>query len=73
MATRVEEVGKLCLELAFDSIGKVFEEQGGMPDCVKSMGHVQGDGPDLMFDIEGFHPLLDEYKQHVQCGVSNLV
>ena len=50
-------------------------EQGSMPDCIKSTRYVQIDSPDLMFDIEGLHPLLEEKKQHVQRGVTktNLV
>ena len=28
------------------------------------------DGPDLMSDIEGLHPLLEEQKQHVQGRMS---
>ena len=31
---------------------------------------VQKDGPDIMSDIEGLHPLLGEEKQHVQGGLT---
>ena len=65
-----ELVSQACVELALDAIGREFGEQGRMPDDVKSTRYAQRDGPNLMFDIEGFHPLLGESKQHVQGGVT---
>ena len=64
------EVSTPCVELALDTTGREFAEQGRMPDCVKSTRYVQRDGPDLMSDIEGLHPLLGESKQHVQSRVT---
>ena len=69
-AMRVEEVSNPRVELAFDSIGRQFGEQDGMPDCIISLRYVQRGGPDLMFDIEDLHPLLVEYKLHAQGGVT---
>ena len=48
------------VELALDVIGREFGEHGLMPDSIEIMRYVQRDGPDLMFDIEGLHPLLRE-------------
>ena len=62
LAMRVEEVSKPCVEFTLDSIGREFGEQGRMPDCIKSTRYVWRDGPDLMSDIEGLHPLLGEWK-----------
>ena len=59
-ALRVEEVSKPCVELSLDAISREFGEQGRMPDCIESTRYVQRDGPNLMPNIEGFHPLLDE-------------
>ena len=56
----MEEVGKPCVELALDAIGREFEEQGRMPDCIESTRYVQRDGPELMSAIESLHPLLGE-------------
>ena len=50
---RVEEVSNPRVELALDSIGRQFGEQGRMPDFIKSSRYVQRDSPDLMSDIEG--------------------
>ena len=63
LAMRVEEVRKPCVELALDSIGRHFGEQGGILDCIKSMRYVQREGCDLMSDIEGLHPLIGESMQ----------
>ena len=60
LATRVEEVSNPRGELALDAIGRVFGEQSGMPDCIKSTRHVQRDGPELVSDIEDLHPLSCE-------------
>ena len=60
LAMRVEEDIKPCVELALDSIGRESGEQGGIPDCFKSMRYVQRNSPDLMSDIEGIHPLMGE-------------
>ena len=67
---RVEEVSQACVELNLDSIGRPFVEQGRMPDHINSMRYVQIDGPNLMSDIDGLHPLLIELKQHVQGAVT---
>ena len=56
---RVEEVSKLCVELALDSIGRGFGEK-----C-ETVLNAQD-----MSDIEGLHPLLGEQKQHVQGRVT---
>ena len=37
---------------------------------VKSSRYVPRDGPELISDIKGLHPLLGEYKQHVQGRVT---
>ena len=41
-----------------------------MLDSIKRMSSIERDGPDLMSDIEGLHPLLGELKPHVQCRVT---
>ena len=68
LATRVEEVSIPWVQLAWDAIGRQFLEQGRMPDCIKTTRCIQRDGPDLMSDIEGLYPLLDEWIQLVQGG-----
>ena len=70
LATRVEEVRKPCVEVALDAIGREFGEQGGMPDCIKCSRYLERDGPDLISDVEGLHPLLGKYKQNVQGRVT---
>ena len=60
----VEEVSNPRVELAD------FREQDGVPDFIKSSRYVQRDGPNLMSDIVGLHPLLEEKKQHVQGSVT---
>ena len=70
MSRTVEEVSNPRVELVLDSIARQFGEQGRIPDCIKSSRYVQTDGPDLMSDIEGLHPLLGESKQHVQGGMT---
>ena len=61
LATRVEEVGRPCVELALDAIGREFGEDGRMPDCIESTIYCMSrDGPDLMSDIADMHPLLGE-------------
>ena len=62
VATRLEEVGKPCVELTFDAMGREFEEQVRMPDCIENMRYVQKDGPDVISNIESLHPLLCESK-----------
>ena len=66
---RGEEVSNPRVELALDSIGRQFGEQGRIPDDIKSSRYVQRDGPDLMSDIDGFHH-CGWSKQHVQGGVT---
>ena len=44
------------MEIALDTIGREFDEQGGMPDHIESMQYVQVDGSDLMSGIEDLHP-----------------
>ena len=58
LTTRVEEGSYPCMELALDAIGRAFGEQDGMSDWIESSRYVQRDGPELMSDIEGLHPLL---------------
>ena len=41
LTTRGEEVSNSRVELALDSIGRQFGEQGMMPDCIKSSRYVQ--------------------------------
>ena len=55
-----------------DCLGKrEFVEQCEVPDHIKSSLYVQGDGFDLMPDIEHLHPLLGEQKQqHIQGRVT---
>ena len=55
LAMGVEEVSNPRVELALDSIGRQFKEQGRIPDCIESSRYVQRDGPDLMSDIEGLY------------------
>ena len=52
---RVEEVSNPRVELALDSIGRQFGEQGRISDCIESSRYVERDGPDLTSDIEGLH------------------
>ena len=70
LATRVEEVRTPLVEAALDSIGRQFGKQFRVPDCIENSRCVQRDSSDLMSDIEGLHPLVDELKQHVQGGVT---
>ena len=37
--------------MSLDTIGRGFGEQGGVPDYIKSMRCVLGDGSDLMMDV----------------------
>ena len=64
LALRVEEVRNPRVELALDSIGRQFGEQWRMPDCIESSRYVQRDGPDLLSDMKGLHPLLGELKYY---------
>ena len=52
--------------MALDTIGREFDEQGRVPDRIKSRRYVSGDGSDFMSGIEDIHPLLGEQKQHFQ-------
>ncbi len=56
--------------MALDTLGREFGEQGRVPDHVKSMRYVSGDGSDFMSGIEYLHPLLGEQKQHIQGRVT---
>ena len=56
--------------MAFDTIGREFGVQGGVPDRVKSTQYVQGYGTDFISGIEDLHPLLGEQKQHIQGRVT---
>ena len=60
MVKRIKEGTDPRMELALDAMLREFEEQGRMPDCIKSSRYVPRDSPDLMSDIEGLHPLLGE-------------
>ena len=53
-----------------ETIGRVFDEQGRMPDRIESTRYVEGDGSDFMSGIEDLHPLLEEQKQHIQGSVT---
>ena len=55
---RMEEVSNPRVELALDSLSRKFGEQDGMSDS-KSQD-MSRDSPDLLSDIEGLHPLLEE-------------
>ena len=57
LPARVEEVSNPRGELAFDAIGREFGKQGRMPDYIESSRYGERDGPDLMSDIEGLHPI----------------
>ena len=56
--------------MALDTMGREFDEQGRVPDCVKSTRYVEGDGSDFMSGIECLHPLLGEQKQQIQGRVT---
>ena len=58
------------MEIALDTIGKEFGEQGRVPDRVKTMQYIEGYGSDFMSGIEDLHPLLGEQKQHIQGRVT---
>ena len=58
------------MEMALDSRGGEFGEQGKVPDDIESMRGVEGYGSDFMFGIEYLHPLLGEQKQHIQGRVT---
>ena len=55
LTTRVEEVSNPRVELALDSIGRQFGEQGEMSGCIESSRYIQRKGTDLMSDVEGLH------------------
>ena len=50
------------MEIALDTIGREFGEQGRVPDCIESMRYVEGDGSDFMSAIEDLHPLLGKQE-----------
>ena len=60
--------------MALDTIGREFGEQGKVPTVSKATSRVPdrvlGYGSDFMSGSEGFHPLLGERKQHIQCRVT---
>ena len=58
------------MEMALDTIGREFGEQGRVPDRVKSTQYVKGDGSDFMSGIEDLHPLLGAQNQHIQGRVT---
>ncbi len=58
------------MEIALDTIGREFGEQGRMPDRVKSTRYVSGYGSDFMSGVESLHPLLGEQQQHIQGRVT---
>ena len=49
---------------------KSLVSRGRVPDSIKSMRYVEGDGSDFMSGIEDLHSLLGEQKQQVQGGVT---
>ena len=65
-----EEVFEPRVEMALDTIGRGFGEQGGVPDCIESTWYVKGDGCHLMSGIVELHPLLGKQEQQVQCQVT---
>ena len=65
-----EEVCEPWVEIALDTIGGEFSEQGSMPDRIESSRYVERDGSDLMSDIEDLHLLLGKQKQQVQGRVT---
>ena len=54
-STRAEVSGP-CVEVALDAVGREFEEQGGVPDWIKSSRCVERDSHDLLCDTEDIHP-----------------
>ena len=58
------------MEIAFDTTGREFGEQGGVPYNIKSTRYVSGDGSDFMSGIEDLHPLLGKQNQQVQGRVT---
>ena len=70
MTATGEEVCEPSVEMALDTIGREFGEQGRVSDCVKSTRYVYGYGSDFMPGIEYLHPLLGEQKQHIQGTVT---
>ena len=70
LAMRVKEVRNPGVELALDSIGRQFGEQGMMPDYQKFEICPEKDSPDLMSDIEGLHHCWESKKQYVQGGLT---
>ena len=58
------------MEIAFNTTGREFAEQGRVPDRIESMPHVSGYASDFMSGIEDLHPLLREQKQCIQGGVT---
>ena len=51
--------------MSLDTIGSEFGEQGRVPDHIKGVLYVKGDGSDFKSGIEDFHPLLGEQKLHI--------
>ena len=74
MATRMEEVSKLCVEPALDVIGREFGELGRVPACIKCLRYAQRDGLDLISEIEDLHPFLENRSSisRVECLTMNL-
>ena len=58
------------MEIALDTIGREFGEQGRVPDRIESSRYVERDGSDFMSSTEYLHPLLRKQKQHVQGRVT---
>ena len=58
------------MEIALDTIGRKFGEQGRVPDHIEGTQFVLGDGSDFMSGIQDLHPLLGEQKQHIQGRVT---
>ena len=58
------------VEMALDTIGREFSEQGRVPDRVKSTQYVERYGSDFMSGTEYLHPLLGEQKQHIEGRVT---
>ena len=65
-----EEVCQPRVEIALDTIGREFGEQGRVSDRGKSTRYVSGYGSDFMSGIEDLHPFLGVQKQHIQGRVT---
>ena len=56
--------------MALYTIGREFNEQGRVPDCIERTLYVEGDASNFMSGIEDLYPWLGEQKQHMHWRVS---